>query len=303
MRAIGIDLGGSKIEAQVFDETWSVAERRRVATPDDYDGLVSAVAGMIDWAVSHSGPDAPVGVSAAGLISPVTGTALTANLPATGRPLPHDIAAAADHAVTYINDCRALTLSEAVFGAARGRTAVAGLVIGTGVGGGFSVNGRLADGPSHMGGEFGHLPGDAALYARHNLPLVTCGCGRKGCVETYLSGPGLSRLAVHVGADTSSPENIASRRGDGGPVAKAWNIWMDILVSLTRTITLTCGPDAIVIAGGLSKIAGLTDELATRAAADAWDGFPPPEFLVAEGGDASGARGAAYAAWTGGVHD
>jgi predicted NBD/HSP70 family sugar kinase len=302
-QAIGIDLGGTKVEAQVFDENWLVVDKRRIATPGDYSGVVGAVADQIAWAIQNAGDSVPIGISAAGLVSPVTGKALTANLPATGRPLPSDIAAAADRAVTYINDCRALTLSEAIFGVAKGLRSVAGLVIGTGVGGGFALNGRLAEGPARVGGEFGHLPGDAAIYARHDLPVLTCGCGRHGCVETYLAGPGMARLAAHVGLRTITPEEIAARRSDAGLEYRAWNIWMELLVSLVRTISLTCGPDAIVIAGGISKIDGLADDLATRASEDAWDGFPPPQFLIAEGGDASGARGAAYAAWTGGAYD
>ena len=136
MIAAGIDLGGTKIEAQLFDAGWQRVTARRIATPADYPTLVGAVADQIAWAEAQGGAGIAVGIAAAGLVNPATGLALTANLPASGKPFPADIAAAAGRPVTYVNDCRAQALSEARFGAGRGFATVLGLNLGTGLAGG-----------------------------------------------------------------------------------------------------------------------------------------------------------------------
>ena len=270
--------------------------RQRVETPATYDALVAEMAEQIAWA---RGDDraAPIGIGAAGLVSPLTGQALTANLPATGRTFPADIEAAAGSSVTYVNDCRALTLSEAVFGVAKGLSPVVGLILGTGVGGGVAVNGALVEGPSTFAGEFGHLPTSADLIAKYDLPLAPCGCGRRGCAETLISGPGMQRLALHVAGVTLAPPEIVANRHSNTDLAKTWQIWCELVADLLRTICLVADPQAIVIGGGLSRIEGLSDALRTATQEAFWEGFRAPQILIAEGGDASGARGAAYAAW------
>ena len=207
MIAVGIDLGGTKIEAQIFDASWKRVAHRRIDTPRDYPALVAAMSDQIAWAEAQSGKALPVGIAAAGLVNPATGLALTANLAATGRPFPSEISAAAGQAVTYVNDCRALTLSEAMFGAARGMSPAVGLILGTGIGGGVAVLGRLVEGPATLGGEFGHFAIAAAPVVAHGLPIVTCGCGRPGCTETLIAGPGLVRLTRHLtGRTMTAPE-------------------------------------------------------------------------------------------------
>lgn len=294
--AAGIDLGGTKIETQVFAADWSVAVRRRRETPGDYGALVAAIAEEIGWAEAQGGAGLPLGIGAAGLIAP-SGDALTANLVATGHPFPADIARAAGRAVTYENDCRALTLSEAVFGAARGRSPVVGLILGTGVGGGVAVAGALLAGHGGLSGEFGHMPAPAHIVAAHDLPVHRCGCGRTGCIETYIAGPGLSRLAAHLTGTTLPPAEIAARRqGDMAPV---WSVWTDLVAELLVTITFTIDPEVVVIGGGLSRIDGLSEALEAALDRAMLEGFAGPRLLIAEGGDSSGARGAAYAALLG----
>ena len=188
MTVVGIDLGGTKIETQVFDDAWSVMDRRRSETPRDYHGLVQAMAEQIEWALALAGPEAPVGIGAAGLVNPMDGLALTANLVATGHPFPADIEKAVGRNITYVNDCRALALSEAVFGLGKGHRTVMALILGTGVGGGICVDQRILQGPTHTGGEFGHTSAPAHIVAQHGLPITQCGCGRMGCIETYLCG-------------------------------------------------------------------------------------------------------------------
>ncbi len=295
MTAIGIDLGGTKIEAQVFDDTWSVIARQRCDTPGNYDDLVRATADQIGWATADAGEDAPVGIGAAGLINPRTGHALTANLVATGHPFPTDIAKAVRRPITYLNDCRAMALSEAVFGQGNGHRTVMALILGTGIGGGISVDQNLLQGPTQTGGEFGHTSAPAHLVARYDLPIVQCGCGRMGCIETYVAGPGLSRIAKHMtGRDLTPPEIAASRASTMAPV---WEAWCALTADLLHTLTLTVDPDLIVLGGGLTHIDNLIPELTKAAETAQLSGFGTCPVALAQGGETSGARGAAYAAW------
>lgn len=296
MIAAGIDLGGTKIEAQIFGADWQAQTRRRVDTPRDYPELVSAMAEMVAWIETQS-PDLPIGVSAAGLINGATGLALTANLPATGKPFPQDLQRATGRSIRFVNDCRALTLSEAVFGVARGLGPTIGLILGTGIGGGLAIDGRLVEGPAGVGGEFGHFPLSAVAVARHGLPILRCGCGREGCTETLIAGPGLSRIARLKTGQELSPPQIAAQRKTVPAVAETWDIWLQLLTDLLITLTFTVDPACIVLGGGLSKIEGLVDELQPRLAQAQLSGFTAPPVRLAEGGDASGARGAAWAAW------
>ncbi|MES2814647.1 MAG: ROK family protein [Pseudomonadota bacterium] len=291
MIAAGIDLGGTKIEAQVFAPDWSLATRQRWPTPKDYPALVAAMATAIRWCETHG--TGPIGISAAGLINPRTGLALTSNLSATGKPFPQDIAQAAGRPIAWINDCRALTLSEATLGAARGADPAVGLILGTGVAGGVVTGGRLLPSPAQTGGEFGHFALAAPPIAAHGLPILTCGCGRLGCVETYLSAPGLARIAAHVSGAQHTPETIVADRATTAAFAKAWDIWLDLATEFLINLCLTIDPEVIVIGGGLSRVPGLTEDLTRHLAKASLGGFPIPAIRLAEGGDASGARGAA----------
>lgn len=294
MTAVGIDLGGTKIETQVFGDDWQVIARNRVATPRDYDGLVAAVAGQIAWADQQTGAPAPVGIGAAGLVNPVTGLALTANLVASGKPFPADIAKAAGRTVTYVNDCRALALSEAVFGAGKGHRTVMSLIMGTGIGGGIAVDGAILQGPTRTGGEFGHTAAPAHLVAKYDLPVVQCGCGRMGCCETYIAGPGLGRIArTLTGRDLTSQEIAAARHTEFAPV---WQAWCELVADLLRTLILTVDPDIVVLGGGLSQIDKVVDDLTVATQTAQIGDFSIPPIVLAQGGDTSGARGAALAA-------
>ncbi|MEJ6748144.1 MAG: ROK family protein [Yoonia sp.] len=295
MNAIGIDLGGTKMEAQVFDDAWSVAVRRRRDTPKDYADLVTELADLIRWADAQTSGTVPVGIGAAGLVNPKTGLTLTANLVATGQLFPADIACTIGRPVTYMNDCRALALSEAVFGQGKGRRTVMALILGTGVGGGIAVDGAILQGPTHTGGEFGHTSAPAHLVAKHDLPIWRCGCGRMGCIETYIAGPGLVRLAKHIlGTDLTTVEIAARRNIDTGPV---WQVWCDFSADLLHSLTLTADPDLIVLGGGLTHIDRLVEDLSAAARRAQIGDFAVPEIVLAQGGETSGARGAAYAAW------
>ena len=295
MKAVGIDLGGTKIETQVFDDTWSLASRRRCETPSEYSALVQVMADQIAWAEKMAGGTVPVGVGAAGLINPVDGLALTANLPATGKAFPSAIENATDRAITYVNDCRALALSEAVFGQGKGHKTVMALILGTGIGGGVCVDGRILEGPTRTGGEFGHTSAPAHILQGYDIPVIQCGCGRFGCIETYIAGPGMSRIAKHITGETVTPPQIAEQRF--GTMQEVWKIWCALTADLLHTLTLTVDPDIIVLGGGLSQIEGLTDDLTKAAQGAQLLNYATPPLVLAEGGNTSGARGAALAAW------
>jgi N-acetylglucosamine kinase len=296
MIAAGIDLGGTKIEAQVFDADWNRTATNRIPTPQNYPDLVQAMAHQIAWATTTGG-EIPIGICAAGLVNPATGLALTANLPASGKPFPADIAKAAGRPITYINDCRAQALSEAMFGAARGFATAMSLNLGTGIAGGIVVDGRLLPSPTATGGEFGHFPISAVPITRHNLPVLPCGCGRIGCTETLIAGPGLQRLAkLKTGRDLST-RDITEHRHTDPALTAVWAIWLELVTDLLITLTFTADPACIVLAGGLSQTPGLLPELTAALQAAQLSGFAIPTLRLAEGGDATGARGAAYAAW------
>ena len=292
MIAAGIDLGGTKIEAQIFDSGWNRVATNRMATPATYDDLVQAVVAQIRWIESKSRPGLPVGIAAAGLIHPITGLALTANLPATGHPFPTDIEKAAGRPVIYVNDCRAQTLSEATFGAARGfRTAIS-LNLGTGLAGGIVIDGHLLPGPSGLGGEFGHFALAAHIVAQYDLPIIRCGCGRLGCTETLVAGPGLTRIHHHLTGETLAPEDIVKDRN-----SLTWTVWCQLTAEVIHTLCMTVDPDCIVLAGGLSRAAGLIPDLTAALNHAQLPGYVAPVLRLAEGGDTTGARGAAFAAF------
>jgi N-acetylglucosamine kinase len=301
--AAGIDLGGTKIEAQVFADDWSLSARERWSTPKSYAELVSAMAVAIHWCEAKGRKGLPVGISAAGLVNPVTGLALTSNLPATGKPFPADIAAAAGRPTAWINDCRALALSEARLGAARGADPAVALILGTGVAGGAVTKGALMAAHAGVGGEYGHFPLAAAPVVAHGLPILRCGCGRTGCAETYLSAPGLARICTHLTGQTHSPETIVVGRATTPAFQQTWEIWLDLAIEFLVTLCFTLDPQVIVLGGGLSRAPGLTVDLTRRLGAVTLAGFPIPAIRLAEGGDASGARGAALHALSEASHD
>ena len=293
--AAGIDLGGTKSEVQLFDKDWALVDLRRDATPASYDALVGMLSEQLRWVQDRAGHAIPVGIGAAGLVD-AEGNAFTANLPAMGRPLPADLAQAAGHAVTYVNDCRALALSEAVFGAGRGHATVMSLIMGTGVGGGVAHDGALRPGPAGTGGEFGHMPVSGPALLTHGLAMRDCGCGRRGCVESYVSGPGLARIAQELTGRDMSPADIGAARASDPAAGRVWAAWRDLAADMALALVQAVDPDVIVLGGGLSRIDGLASELGEALAAAQIPGFGVPPLVLAEGGDASGARGAALAA-------
>lgn len=298
MIAAGIDLGGTKIEAQVFDEHWAIAAKRRISTPYDYDALITQMTALVHWAEQKAGHSLPIGLGAAGLMNPANGLSVAANLPTNGHHFLADITAAIGRPITHINDSQALALSEAVFGAGRTYSRVLTIALGTGVSGGYVVDRQVQTGPTHTGGEFGHIAAPAHLVQMYNLPLVQCGCGQIGCIETLISGGGLTCIAQRILKTSIEPEAIIADRATNPDAQKVWDIWCALTGDLIKTITRTLDPDCIVLGGGLSQIDGIAQDIATAAQKAQFNAFGIPPILIAQGGTTSGARGAAYAART-----
>ena len=239
---IGIDLGGTKIEAVVLDDGGGIVFRERRATPrGDYDGTIEAIASLVAAAEAAVGARASVGIGMPGAISPATGLVKNANSTwLNGRPLDRDLSARLDRPVRLANDANCFALSEASDGAAAGAAVVFGVILGTGCGGGVVVHGRVLTGPNAIAGEWGHNP---LPWPRHaELPGPECYCGKQGCLETFLSGPGLVRdYAAHAdqgrcdlgrgGATAITAATVVARAVEGDAAAA------EALISTTQTRT------------------------------------------------------------------
>lgn len=293
----GIDLGGTKIEASLFDADMTVLASRRRATPGGtYAELLDALEGEVAWLRDLGArQDLPVGIGIPGLVDPSTGVSVAANLAANGHALAIDLAEQAGGRIVSANDCKCFTLSEAQGGAGQGFRRVFGLILGTGLGGGLCQDGRLELGLNGLPGEVGHYALPAHVVAAHKLPLVKCGCGRVGCTETLVSGTGLARLAQSILGEARSAPALAAAPDDPDN-AHVLGVWAELAAELVHTIQLHIDPDCIVLGGGLSNIAGLETRIAAAVDQVALASVRRPKILKPIFGDSSGGRGAALLA-------
>ena len=292
---IGIDLGGTKIEAAVLDHAGVVRLRRRMPTPiGDYEGTVAAIAGLVEAIERALGCRATVGIGIPGTI--VTATGLVKNANSTcliGRPLARDIERAIDRPVRFANDANCFALSEAVDGAAADCATVFGVILGTGVGGGIVIGGRVLVGANAIAGEWGHNPLPAPQP--DELPGPPCYCGRRGCIETFLSGPGIAADHLrHAGRTLAAPE-IAAAAADGDPNCRATlDRYADRLARALAVVVNIVDPDAIVLGGGLSQLALLYDTVPRHWGRYILSDTIVTKLLPPRHGDSSGVRGAAW---------
>jgi predicted NBD/HSP70 family sugar kinase len=300
----GIDLGGTKIEACLFDADMEAQASRRIATPRIYPELIEALASQYDWMRETAGVgQLPLGVGVPGHIDRETGFSLTSNLPATGRPLRADLSKRLGFAVSVGNDCKCFALSEANGGAGAGFETVFGLILGTGCGAGVCRNGRLVLGANGLPGEIGHIGVPARCVAVADLPMLRCGCGRIGCYETLVSGPGLTALARHRTGEAKPPTEIISGAARGDPAMQTViETWLDLVSELLNLIQVTFDPDCIVLGGGLSRIQDLDTWIMARFPWSDATALRAPSVLIARYGDSSGVRGAAMLAKSSFVH-
>ncbi|HXD04693.1 MAG TPA: ROK family protein [Burkholderiaceae bacterium] len=296
--ALGIDLGGTKIEAALLGPDGSATWRERVPTPkSSYDDTIRAIVGLVQAAREASGTRFTVGigtpgsVTAAGLIKNANSTCLN------GHPMQRDLEAELGQRVVVANDANCLALSEATDGAGAGAEVVFAVILGTGAGAGVAVRGHVLQGPNGVAGEWGHNPLPWATPSE--LPGPLCNCGRHGCIETWVSGTALGQDHARVVGEVLSAETISQRASAGDPdcVATLDRHAHRLARSLASIINVL-DPDVIVLAGGLSKLDHLAQRV-PRLWADFVYGarFDPPvrtRLLTARHGDASGVRGAAW---------
>ncbi len=292
---IGIDLGGTKIEAIALKDDDAVWCRRRVATPrGSYTGTIVQVRNLV-WRIEHdSQRKASIGVGTPGAISSATGLIKNANSTwLNGRPFNHDLARALNRPVRVANDANCLALSEAADGAAAGASPVFAAILGTGVGGGVVVGGHLVDGANAIAGEWGHNPLPAPRDDER--PGPPCYCGRRGCIETFLSGPGLvAAHAARTGTEAPDAQTVAARALAGDDDAKATlDHYLDRLARGLAGVINILDPETIVLGGGLSNIARLYAELPERLEAYVFSDRVDTRIVPALHGDSSGVRGAA----------
>jgi fructokinase len=293
---IGIDLGGTKIEIVALDDAGRELLRRRVATPtrEGYDAIVQSLVGLVQEAEAMLGARASVGIGTPGAVSPATGRIKNSNTTCLiDRPLGEDLERALGRPVRIANDANCFALSEASDGAAAGAEVVFGVILGTGVGGGIVVSGRPLAGRNAIAGEWGHGP---LPWPRDDeRPGPACYCGKHGCIETFLSGPGLSRdHAAHGGGPATATE-IATAAEAGDVLARATlGRYADRLARGLAAVINVLDPDVIVLGGGVSNIAWLYEAVPARWGAWVFSDRVDTALRPARYGDSSGVRGAAW---------
>jgi fructokinase len=292
---IGVDLGGTKIEAIALADDGTELDRRRVPTPkDDYPATVAALAGLVHRVEAEVGVRGSVGIGTPGALSPASGLMKNCNsVWLNGKPLDRDLERALGRSVRIANDADCFALSEAVDGAAAGAASVFGVIVGTGTGGGIVVHGRLLSGPNAIAGEWGHNP---LPWPRDDeRPGPPCYCGRSGCIETFLSGPGLQRdYRGHGGAELSGAE-IAARAAAGEPLAAAaLDRYMDRMARSLAHIINVIDPEVIVLGGGVSNIDALYEQVPRRWGDYVFSDRVDTRLVKNRHGDSSGVRGAAW---------
>ncbi len=289
---MGIDLGGTKIEYAVLGETGALLLRRRIPTPPSYDATVRALADCVRAVEAELAHPVSVGVGIPGVISPVTGLVKNANsVGLNGYPLDRDLAGLLGRAVRVENDANCFALSEASDGAAAGLRTVFGVIIGTGCGAGIVVDGRVVGGRNHIAGEWGHNPLPWVTAADRPLPI--CWCGKEGCLETMVSGPGLARDCDGPGARDASAIPARAAAGDAA-AAVALARHADRLARGLAQVVNLLDPDAVVLGGGLSKMEHLYEQLPLLLGRHVFSDVSTTPILRPAHGDSSGVRGAAW---------
>ncbi len=295
MILFGIDLGGTKIEILALDESGRERLRRRVATPiGDYVATVAAISALVHDAERELGETGSVGIATPGAVSHLTGRIKNANSTClNGQPLVEDLESALQREIRIENDANCFALSEATDGAAAGAAVVFGVILGTGVGGGIVVHGRTLVGANAIAGEWGHNP--LPWPADDERPGHACYCGRAGCIETWLSGPGLAQNFFQLDGRRLDAAAIAQAAAGGDARAEAaMAAYEERLAKSLASVINLLDPDVIVLGGGLSNQARLYRNVPLRWGRYLFSDAVVTQLLPPRYGDASGARGAAW---------
>ena len=292
---IGIDLGGTKIEALALDDAGAELARYRVDTPQhDYDGTLAAIAGLVARLEREAGATGTVGAGIPGSIRAATGLVKNANSTwLNGRPFREDLGRALGREVRVAIDAYCLAVSEATDGAARGRSVVFAVILGTGCGGGIAFEGKVHAGPNGVGGEWGHNPLPWATAAE--LPGPQCYCGQCGCLETWVSGTAVARDFREATGRALATRDIAALAASGDVEANAAiSRLVDRLGRGLANVVNQLDPDVIVFGGGVSRLERLYRDLPEQIRPYVFGGDFDTPLLPAQYGDSSGVRGAAW---------
>jgi fructokinase len=297
MIRIGVDFGGTKIEAAALDRDGRFLARVRAPTPRDYAASLDAIGDLVGEVERQAGVPAGskrfVGVATPGSISPKTGLIRNANsVWLNDRPFREDVSAKLGAPVRMINDANCLALSEASDGAAAGGRIVFAAILGTGCGGGVAVDGRVLEGANAIAGEWGHTP--LPWPKADEFPAPPCWCGRHGCLELYVSGTGFEAdYRRATGHTLAGAEIAAAARGDDAPAAAALARYLDRLGRGLAVICNVIDPDVIVLGGGMSNVPELYARLPDEIARWIFSDVCSTRIMPAKFGDSSGVRGAA----------
>ena len=294
MIRIGIDLGGTKIEIIALSAAGEVLLRRREETPErNYAGILGLVARLVRQAEAELGERASVGVGTPGSPSPESGLARNSNSTClNGRPLKLDLERVLAREIRLANDADCFALSEAIDGAARGARVVFGVILGTGVGGGIAVDGRLLSGPNAIAGEWGHNP--LPWPTDDERPGPACYCGKRGCIETFLSGPGIALQHAATSGVQLAPEEIVSRARTGDrAAAETLRCYEGRLARALATVINVLDPEIVVLGGGVSNIESLYTRVPPLLSRWVFSDVVRTKLVRNLHGDSSGVRGAA----------
>ncbi len=292
---IGIDLGGSKIEIIALDAAGNTLLRRRLPTPTgDYRKTLAAIKQLISATEQQLGQDGTIGIGIPGSPSPTTALIRNANSTClNGRPLQDDIQQLLQREVRIANDANCFALSEATDGAAADAASVFGIILGTGTGGGVVVNGKLHEGTNLVGGEWGHNP--LPWMSAEEFPGPACWCGKEGCIETFLSGSGLSRQYQKITGEVLSAETIATAAAHGDSSAEAiLQQYESRLARALASVINLLDPECIVLGGGLSNLHRLYENVPVLLPEYVFSDSVSTRIVAPLHGDSSGVRGAAW---------
>ncbi len=293
---IGVDVGGTKIEAIALDAQGVELQRIRTSTPKgEYEGTIASIVGLVRELETKTGETGTVGVGIPGTVVGSTGLVKNANSTwLNGMPLQQDLCEALGREVRCANDANCFAISEATDGAAKGYGVVFGVIVGTGCGGGVSIAGRIHNGPNGLAGEWGHTPLPWATGSE--LPGALCYCGQHGCLETWISGTGLEwDFARVTSRNLRGPAIVAAAEAGDAEANEALDRLIDRMARGLSTVVNVLDPDVFVMGGGLSNLARLYDGvLASRLRDYGFGGGVETPILKNLHGDSSGVRGAAW---------
>lgn len=289
---IGVDLGGTKIEAVALSPNGTIAWRERVPTPKlSAEAIYDAITGLVKRCEAGLNANATVGIGTPGSLSPKTGLLRGSNtVVLNGQPVKQALETRLNRGIRIANDANCFALSEAVDGAGEGALVVFGVILGTGVGGGVVINGKIVNGLHAIAGEWGHNP--LPWPSADELPGTRCYCGKPGCVETWLSGPG---VAAHFGDGTVATAEIVRSADAGDAAAEAYLQRVeDRLARSLATVINVLDPDVIVLGGGVSNISRIYDNVPKLLPCYVFSEFVETRIARNVHGDSSGVRGAAW---------